>query len=117
MTIKNSLGAPIKTFNSDFGAGFEYSFTTDSPLKLKEEVFGSMLNIYPNPARGKFVIEGSELENSNIELTDVLGHVIYSIDSKEKTKVEIRVNELSPGIYFAVVSKDGQRMTKKIVVN
>lgn len=117
VTIKNSLGAPIKSFNSDFGAGFEYSFTTDAPLKVKEESFGSLLNIYPNPAHSKFTIQGDELTNSKVELTDVLGHVIYSIDVKERTKVEMMVNELSAGIYFAVVSKDGQRITKKIVVN
>jgi hypothetical protein len=117
VALKDGFGSNIKNFNSDFGSGFEFAFTTDGPLKIHENTFGSLLNIYPNPAHSKFFIEGEELEGSNVVLNDVLGHVIKEIDVKDKNKLEVNLNDLSAGIYFCVISKNGNKMTRKIVVN
>ncbi len=117
VALKDAFGSNIRNFNSDFGAEFQFAFTTDGPLKVQDNSFGSLLNIYPNPAHSKFFVEGDELEGADVTLLDVLGHVIRKVDAKDKTKLEINTNELSAGIYFCVISKNGSKMTRKIVVN
>jgi len=114
--LKDNLGAVIKTFQPDFGSGFEYSFTTDSPLTLKENELNSLINLYPNPTYGKFIIEGNELENSEIKITDLLGRIIDVRNIKGKQLIEVDGTIWNPGIYFVNITKNNLTVTKKVVV-
>jgi hypothetical protein len=114
--IQNVDGSTAKSFNSDFGSGFEFSFTTDGPLSVKKNELGSSINIFPNPAQGKFVIEGSELENAEIKIIDMLGRIIERVSVKEKHLIEFNIYGYNPGVYFAVISKNNREYIKKVVV-
>ncbi len=107
----------LVAFQEDFGNGFEYSFTTDGPLSVKENQFGSLINLYPNPSSGKFTLEGNDIENSEIKITDLLGHVLKTVNVQNKTNQEFYTNGWSPGIYFVTIKKENQTLVKKIVVN
>lgn len=116
--LKDNFNNVIKTFTSDFGSKFEYSFTTNGPLSLNENKLAASLNLYPNPAQDKFILDGTELEGAQINATNLLGQsiVIPSI-KKSNTQIEFNTSSITKGIYFITISKDGNTATKKVVIN
>ena len=72
------------------------------------------INLYPNPTNGKFKIE-AELNFNSIEITDVLGKIIYQSELKNKSN-EIDLSDKFSGIYFVRLSDSkGNSVVKKIV--
>lgn len=114
--LKNASGQIIKTFNADFGGGFQFNFTTDSPLSIdKQNSLAAAINVYPNPASERFVIDGS-LEEADFALVDVLGRKVEAAFTKENGKIECNTQQLKPGIYFINISKGEDKAVKKIVI-
>jgi hypothetical protein len=60
--------------------------------------------IYPNPSADIIHVEMNGMENGNlIEVTNVLGQVVYST-KPTSSKLEINVHDWMPGIYFLAIS-------------
>lgn len=113
--LLNDQNQSIKSFGSDFGNFFEYSFSTDGPLKVKENTFGSMVNLYPNPSTQLFFIDGDDMQGSTVKVNDVLGHVVMDLKS-EKKSLQVNTGGWAPGVYFVTVSKENNSLVRKIVV-
>ncbi len=114
--FKNESGTIIKTFQPDFGGGFEYSFSAASLQNISENELTANVRIYPNPAHHFFYVSGTALENANLRLTDLLGKEMGTNITKENGQYLVNTKALSPGVYILEISKDGQTGTKKIVV-
>ncbi len=71
--------------------------------------------IYPNPNKGMFTIQGTEL-GCEVTITDVLGKVIYSIKGNEQ-KTQVILQNLSRGIYYININKNDTSVTKKIAID
>jgi len=72
--------------------------------------------IYPNPSKGELIIKlNSNYEASTIVVTDVYGKEIHKsfINSNQTT---INLNNVSKGVYIVMVSTNGQRVNKKIII-
>jgi hypothetical protein len=115
--FKNTNGSVIKTLQPDFGSEIEYGFTTDWFLSKEEINFGKTINLYPNPTSDKFVLEGADLIGAQLMFTDVLGHQIEIPFQTKDSKVFCDSQALSPGIYFVVISKNGNQVTKTFAVH
>ncbi|MBL7917431.1 MAG: T9SS type A sorting domain-containing protein, partial [Bacteroidia bacterium] len=115
--IKNASNVTLKTLQSDFGGFIEYSFTTFPTTSLTEQFLNTIVNVYPNPAKDKFTISGTGIENSEITITNVLGTIISKHKLGNESTFEYNSSLLTPGIYFVVVTKGSGSVTKKIVVN
>jgi len=82
----------------------------------------SNLFIFPNPSDDKLFINFDLNENKNIQITlhDVLGKSVKSISNKNYTqgsqKIEIPVNDITPGIYFLTIDIDGEAINHKIII-
>ena len=81
------------------------------------------LNIYPNPSSGKVNIDLnlSEQHNVSIIVTDMLGRTVETIASKSyqvgETTLSIGANNTyQAGIYLVNINIDGQRISKKVVI-
>lgn len=87
----------------------EENFTTG----INESSFNSVIQIYPNPTSGKFIIEmenvKSRLKNGVIEIYNVLGEKVYQSEIKNP-KSEINLN-VPNGIYFYQI-RNGQQEIK-----
>ena len=108
--------AIIKTFNADFGSFIEYNFTTNYALNVSHLEFGNSINLYPNPATNKFSLQGVNLENSQVEVFDVLGHKIDSKAIAFEHSVDFITENWKSGLYMVVVTKGNLRTTKKLLV-
>ena len=73
------------------------------PYDQLDENLRSTFKIYPNPAHGAFIIEGS----GTMTITNILGQTIMTKDIEGKGKVE-----LPQGIYFVTLGRE----TRKVVV-
>lgn len=83
---------------------------------MNENVFGN-ISIYPNPAQDNLIIDGI-INNEGIDLsiTDITGKAIvnYSSTSNNNQRL-INISELSSGVYFIKLNKEGATQTLKFV--
>ncbi|MFO7723635.1 MAG: LamG-like jellyroll fold domain-containing protein [Bacteroidales bacterium] len=114
--LKNINGSIIKTFQPDFGGGFQYSFTTSGLTDVPESESNNEITIYPNPASGTITITGPGVEFSNIAVTDLMGRQIDVPVSPGTGFAQIQVSRLSRGTYLVVISDGDTRTTRKVVI-
>ena len=107
---------PVYTFTNTQGCSNSATTTINvivcSGINEKTAIAG--LNVYPNPNNGTFVIELNNNDVKTINITDVTGRVVYSVNTTETTQY-ININALANGIYFAQISTQGKTSTYKIV--
>ena len=74
--------------------------------------------LYPNPSTGTFTIEWSEtLAEAQIEVTDLRGKMIYQEIVQDVQKSNIKLDNISPGLYLVNVRANGQATTQKLVIH
>jgi hypothetical protein len=82
---------------------------TDSTLQNDLDV-----QVYPNPFNTNITVIVNEMQQSQIEIYNLMGEVLYQ-SQIENPKTEIDLSSFSSGIYFMRVN-DGKRIvTKKII--
>ncbi len=84
------------------------------PNQMKTE----LLDVYPNPASEEITIRIPEkIENSSLEIFNISGKLIQTIDLKDFTgnTVNINVSSLKSGVYFISLSGDQYRKSGKFV--
>lgn len=80
---------------------------TARPVKLN-------FNIAPNPNTGSFTLT-TNLSNSNVSITNILGEVVYSTQSNSSAN-EINLSGKSKGIYFVNVKGENVNEITKAVI-
>jgi hypothetical protein len=114
--IRNGAGTVIKTFNADFGSFFEYNFTTNYALNVSRLDLNQSINMYPNPANQKFVLDGESLMNSNVRILNIVGQNIQEFSQISENKLEIYTQNWQPGVYLVEITKGNLKATKKLIV-
>lgn len=92
---------------------------------LPEEISSSSsLNAYPNPANGETTISYSlnKSGNVNIVITDMMGRTVKMMNQGNQVagtsyNVNLNTSDLDNGTYFYTLSVNGEKQTKKLVVN
>ncbi|WP_317898879.1 LamG-like jellyroll fold domain-containing protein [Aurantibacillus circumpalustris] len=116
--IKNNVGTVLKTFQPDFGSGFEYSFSTTQPVfvGVKSELADLNIRVFPNPAHDFFEVRGENLQNCSVILTDLIGRSIEVPVKIEKTGLIFDTRNLNAGAYLISISKGNQKTIRKIII-
>jgi len=70
--------------------------------------------IFPNPTIDMLHIEGFESERSLVELSDMQGNILLTVEVKE-SQLSLSIDNLSAGIYFVSVFSNEVNMHQKIV--
>ena len=85
--------------------------------------FSSVSQNQPNPFTGSSKVEVALNEAANLSLTvrNLIGQVVYELDmgavDKGVTNLTIDASGLQAGTYFYTVTANGQKITKKMIVN
>jgi hypothetical protein len=114
--LKRTNGTLLKQFQSDFGGGFEYSFTTLSPTGIEKPEQAETYTLYPNPAGDLFYLVGPNLQNARITLTDLTGRTAQSFVTYQNSSVIVHTNHLPHGIYLLIIETATQRSVKRVVL-
>lgn len=90
--------------------------------EIEETVNSSVLNVFPNPSKGTFLV--SYFSNEKVELKlNVFtsnGEIVYAEvlpDFKGELNKTINLNNKPKGVYFIEIIADKKRSVKKIVLN
>jgi hypothetical protein len=74
--------------------------------------------LYPNPSSGKFTIRsGAENGNSRVQVFDISGRQVRSLQTDGSGYLEVDLSNVSPGTYLFRLSKSGSSGTRKVVIN
>lgn len=74
------------------------------------------LNIFPNPAKNKIVVQSTKMQQ--ITLTDIAGRVIKTIPVNAANNIEINIAHLPRGMYVVQVQYiNGSRKLEKFIVD
>lgn len=115
MQLLDANDMVLKTFEPDFGGGFDYYFSINSLLANGTFEVASSIKLYPNPSRGSFRIEGDNLEGSTITVVDMLGKTVLSTQAKASV-ADFNQLCLNAGLYLVRIAKDGKSETKKLLI-
>lgn len=72
------------------------------------------LSVYPNPFSEKVTIANKSELNLAIEVSDLTGKLIRSVQSNESS-ISIDLNELTTGVYFITVNSGAEKAAFKVV--
>jgi len=78
-------------------------------------VSGNSVVVYPNPTRGELRVESGELRVERVEVLDVFGKKLSTLNSQLSTKMDI--SHLPAGIYFLRIQTGEGTFVQKVVKN
>ncbi len=128
-TFKTQPNVKIRFyFKEDAASGFGNNIYLDdinfnAPLGVNELTQSIGLTVYPNPTSGSTNIEFTLNDNSNIKysVTDVTGRMVEQEKSLDLNpgfhKFTVNENQkLSQGIYMINIELNGQKMSRKLII-
>jgi hypothetical protein len=121
--------------NQALSLGMEYNFTVNSNPMTQGSRFELRLglinginnvnnnqpkvNITPNPATTEVTIWTNDVvkEGSDVEVTDVVGHMVYQTKLNKNTdgKFNINLQDWTSGIYFLTIHSNDNSITQKLI--
>jgi Secretion system C-terminal sorting domain/Leucine Rich repeats (2 copies) len=106
----------ILTTGTDLDFGFPKS--NDQNIFAEESNIATTstnVKLFPNPAKGSFNIN-TDLENYNIELTDITGKLIYNQNNINQTFFNMDIKNIEAGTYFVKISNASSSEVVKLMV-
>jgi hypothetical protein len=74
------------------------------------------LLVYPNPANDFLTVNGSDIKNAAVTLTDMIGKTVFQ-SQMTNGKLKIDVSSFPKGIYFLQVQSEKGMITRKVNVD
>lgn len=95
--------------------------TAECTMGINENVLATSTSIFPNPSSGKVTITVNNVAYSTIQIAvaDVLGNTVLQTIAERNTggfTRELNLNNLAKGVYVIQLSADGERFSKKIII-
>jgi hypothetical protein len=79
------------------------------------ELANSNLAIFPNPNKGEFTVSNSS-EIINVNITDVQGKIVYSMNNVNLNKMDVNISDLEKGMYMINVETVDGTITESVIV-
>ncbi|MBK6330424.1 MAG: T9SS type A sorting domain-containing protein [Bacteroidetes bacterium] len=115
--LRTAAGGTIINFEGDFGKSFIYNFTVDYPLSYDDLYDTKEILVYPNPAQKQFVVEGKNIENSQVKIYNQIGQLMDLPHHQEVNKMHFNSTSLIPGFYFIIVQDENNKTyTRKLLI-
>lgn len=110
--------ANVNTFQR-FAYGWDFVnvyIGTQQPTSSGDLIDNTRIQVYPNPAAGRFVVEGDDLRNAEFKLYNSNGQQVLRKQLNAGSNVLSRPAELAGGVYvFYILSEGSVVKTGKIV--
>ncbi len=123
LKFKKISGTIFKTFPTDFGSAYRFSFTTGAAIAtaIDEQFNEREILLYPNPANDYFGVEinfAKGNESIKIEMLDAIGKIVLEKTMNEFAGgyLSFKTNNFARGLYFVNISGKDFKVVKKLVV-
>lgn len=82
-----------------------------------EEFDSKSISVFPNPTNGLFTISYGNLNPTKVEVFDVTGKTILTLQSNalSDSQTQINLEKASTGVYFIKISNDKNQTVKRII--
>ncbi len=107
-SVSGTNGAYTST-NGDIGSPGNMT-----PVGL-DEFMANTITLYPNPATDKVFIETDTREIKTVVITTLTGKTVQSFNTSE-VLIELNTDELVKGVYLVSIEMNGQRASRKLIV-
>jgi hypothetical protein len=84
-------------------------------VSVDEVISPESILIYPNPSEGQITLVIHQAGASQVNVLDLTGKMVYSRQTTNIVETH-DLSELSTGIYILQVQKDGQMVSKKLII-
>ena len=101
--------------NSSYGEVEDYTINLTVATGINTTINKNIFEVYPNPSNGIFTISTINNTNTNIQITNILGSVVYS-NKLNSTTTTINLSSFDKGVYFVRVNGGNTTETKSIVI-
>lgn len=116
--LKNSSNQIIRNFDSDFGGGFDFVFSTTFPVSTQDLDFMKSIEVYPNPARDVYTLEAENIADADVHMINAVGQWIPTkVNGKSQNAINFDVSDLEAGVYFIAIHKGDIQTTRKLVIS
>ena len=117
VSFTTSLQSEINTISVEPCSWFTNSCGTSIGTRVTATYCGGWLktvNIYPNPAENLLNIDIGQF--NSIQITDIFGRTVATIDATEQRPVQINTSNLANGIYFVKIVTENEIFVEKIII-
>lgn len=116
-SYSSTSGGIANTPATNTGSGVTLTTLCNSSVGINQITTDDSFLIFPNPSAGNFIIsfEGKIL-NGKIEVLNALGENIYTKNIFNETKKEVKLENISRGIYLVKVFDRENYYCKKLIV-
>jgi N-acetylneuraminic acid mutarotase len=98
-------------------ANTSFKLQVTEPVAIENRVNNTGFKVYPNPAQSLINIENSGDQKSgySVELYNLLGEKIYSVNNYQDNKITIDLSKFSESVMFLIITRDGTIESYKII--
>lgn len=72
-------------------------------------------SVYPNPSKGLVNVTNTDTNINSIEISDLNGRVVKTVNSIDATNAQVNITDLSTGVYMMKIVSDKGTTTKKVI--
>ncbi len=98
------------------GTAYGNQVTFTSTVGIDDNLFYKYFKIYPDPSNGKFKIESYNNLINSIDIFDITGKNVFSVNNLKKISFEINISNQIDGVYFINVTTNNTTYTTKILI-
>jgi hypothetical protein len=104
-------------FNHVYQERFSISILENNVVSRVIDNNTSLVEIYPNPSAGRFILKGTETGTYALQIIDTRGIIVYQAVI-ENNGQPAALNVGNPGFYMLrMISPSGKLVLKKLIVN
>ena len=93
------------------------TFALEEVLSTNEVSLEESFRLIPNPSNSYFkVLTSNSTSIKSVTIYDVLGNQVKVVSQPERNQ-EIKISDLSNGLYLVKIEGEQQQITKRLVVN
>jgi hypothetical protein len=109
--VGNTTGASVQFDN----VAIRYNATQDLLGIKSNSLVTNYLSVYPNPSKGIVNINNTDTNINSIEISDLNGRVVKTVNSINDVNTQINISELSTGVYIMKIVSEKGTTTKKVI--
>lgn len=98
-------------YRTDIVTGAQF----DVGIKENKQDKDVVVSVYPNPAKDQLTIKTGNANINSIQLIDLTGKVIQTVQVKGNQENDIDINNIKPGMYFVSIHSENGKIVKKFI--